>query len=232
MARYAILQTFYASEIWIDFRLMLIAERSKEHGAVICEKCGRRIDKASDIIGHHKIELTPENVHDYSISLNPVNVELICRSCHDKEHKRFGYTAEKKVYIVFGSPLSGKTTYVRENMSRGDLVVDMDRLYEAVSLLPSYDKPNNLFSNVIGIHDQLLDNIKTRYGKWYNAWIIGGYADRYKRDRLADDLGAELIFCDVSREVCLQRLSEDEERRYRIDEWTGYINKWFDEYVT
>lgn len=230
MARYAILQTFYASEKWINLRLMLIAERSKEHGAVICEKCGRMISKSVDIIGHHKIELTPENVHDYSISLNPDNVELICRKCHDKEHKRFGYKAEKKVYIVFGAPLSGKTSYVQEYMSRGDLIVDMDRLYEAVSMLPSYDKPNNLFSNVIDVHNQLLDNIKTRYGKWYNAWIIGGYADRYKREKLAEDLGAELILCDVSKEICLQRLSMDEARRYRIDDWSKYIDKWFEEY--
>ena len=77
-------------------------------------------------------------------------------------------------------------------MHRGDLVVDMDRLYEAVSMLHVYDKPNNLFGNVIGIHNLLIDNIKTRYGKWNDAWVIGGYADRYKREKLAEDLGADI----------------------------------------
>ncbi|WP_459997301.1 hypothetical protein [Paradesulfitobacterium aromaticivorans] len=109
--------------------------------------------------------------------------------------------------------------------------MDMDALYHAVSMLPSYDKPDNLLSNIRGIHNLLIDNIKTRYGKWTNAWIIGGYADKYKRERLADDLGAELIFCDVSREECLRRLEADEVRRYRQDEWRGYIEKWFEQFI-
>jgi hypothetical protein len=117
-------------------------------------------------------------------------------------------------------------------MSRGDLVVDMDRLYAAVSLLPSYDKPDSLLANVRGVHNLLVDNIKTRYGKWDSAWVVGGYADKYKREKVANDLGAELIFCDVSKEECLRRLEVNEERRYRKDEWKLFIEKWFEQYTT
>ena len=225
MARYSILNTFYASDLWINFRLSLIAERGP-----YCQKCGRLIANHLDIIGHHKIELTPENVHDTMISLNPDNVLLVCHGCHDEIHNRFGHHTTKGVYIVFGPPLSGKTSYVRQRMSRGDIMVDMDRLYAAVSGLPDYDKPDCLLSNVRGIHNLLIDNIKTRYGKWNSAWIIGGYADRYKRERLADDLSAEMVFCDVSKEVCLQRLEADEDRRFRKDEWVRYITEWFEKY--
>jgi hypothetical protein len=116
-------------------------------------------------------------------------------------------------------------------MSRGDLIVNMDQLYAAVSFLPFYDKPDNLLINVRGIHNQLLDNIKTRYGKWNNAWVIGGYADKYKRERLAEDLGAELVFCDISKEECLRRLKLDGDRQYRQDEWESYIDKWFNQYM-
>ena len=77
----------------------------------------------------------------------------------------------------------------------------------------------------------LIDNIKTRYGKWNNAWVIGGYADKYKREKLAEDLGAELVFVEVSKDECLRRLEQDEDRRYRKDEWKKYIEKWFSEYV-
>ncbi|MEN0650593.1 HNH endonuclease signature motif containing protein [Caldifermentibacillus hisashii] len=226
MARYSILKSFYASDEWIRLRLNLINERGNK-----CEHCGKVIAKSKDIIGHHKIELTPENVHDHTISLNPSKIELVCFDCHNKTHKRFGYKGSKEVYLVYGPPMSGKTTFVRQNMERGDLVVNIDQLYSAVSMLPYYDKPDNLFSNVIGIHNQLIDNIKTRFGKWHNAWVIGGYADKYKRERLANDLGAELIFMDVSKEDCLSRLEVDEERKYRKDEWTKYIEKWFETYT-
>jgi len=126
--------------------------------------------------------------------------------------------------------MAGKQDFVQSRVQRGDIVVDMDRLYQAVTMLPSYDKPDSLLGNVRGIHNQLLDNIKTRFGKWNNAWVIGGYQDKYKREKLASDLGAELIFCDVSQEECLRRLEIDEELRCRKDEWRGYIQKWFEQY--
>lgn len=225
MTKHAVLKSFYASDEWIKLRLSLVIERGNT-----CQRCKQVIPKARDIIGHHTIELTPENVHDHSISLNPKLIEIVCFDCHNKEHKRFGYKGAKEVYLVYGPPMSGKSTFVRSQMERGDIVVDMDALYAAVSMLPDYDKPDNLFSNVIGIHNQLIDNIRTRYGKWHNAWIVGGYADKYKRERLADDLGAELVFCDVSKEECINRLDMDEDRKYRKDEWVRYIDKWFEAY--
>jgi hypothetical protein len=225
MARYTVLQTFYASDKWRDLRLTLIVERGN-----VCQHCGRIIARSIDIIGHHKIELTPENVQDHSISLNPELIELVCFDCHNKEHHRFGAQQSSGVYIVYGPPMAGKAAYVRQNMSRGDLVVDMDRLYAAVSMRPHYDKPDNLFGNVIGIHNQLIDNIKTRLGKWTTAWVVGGYAEKFKRDKLANDLGAELIYVEMSKEQCLSRLETDQERRFRKDEWTRFINKWFDQY--
>lgn len=227
MAKYSIIKSFYASEAWTTLRKLLIVEREYK-----CERCKKVIKEPKDLIGHHKKELTPENVTDHMISLNPDNIEIICFDCHNKEHKRFGYSGRgRQVYLVYGPPLSGKASYVRENISRGDIVVDMDRLYESITMLPGYDKPDQLFSVVIGIHNKLLDNIKTRYGKWNNAWIVGGYADKYKRDKLADDIGAEIIFCDISKEECMIRLDDDETRKYRKDEWRGYIEKWFESYT-
>lgn len=226
MAKYAIIKAFYASKEWITLRLLLIIERGNR-----CNRCKQIIARSRDLIGHHMIELTPENVGDPNISLNPELIEIVCFDCHNKEHKRFGYQGSKEVYLVYGPPMSGKTTFVRGQMERGDIIVDMDALYAAVSMLPDYDKPDNLFNNVIGIHNTLLDNIRTRYGRWYNAWVIGGYADKYKRERLADQLGAELIFCDVSKDECYDRLTNDLERQYRIKEWQGYIDKWFDSFT-
>ena len=64
---------------------------------------------------------------------------------------------------------------------------------------------------MIGVHNLHLDNIKTRYGRWNSAFVISGFQDKYKREKLADELGADLIFCDVSKEECLRRLDINEE---------------------
>lgn len=226
MAKYAVLKSFYASEKWQRFRMLIINERGLR-----CQHCGSFVSRSSELTLHHsETELTPENVADASISLNPDNVLIVHHDCHNKIHNRFGYTPRREVSIVFGPPLAGKKTYVREHVHRGDLVVDMDQLYAAVSMLPSYDKPDNLLANVRVIHSLLIDNIRTRFGKWNNAWIIGGYADKYLRESLAEKLGAELIFCDVSQDECTKRLEIDEDRKYRKDEWAGYIRKWFEDY--
>jgi len=226
IATYSILQTFYSSKEWQNFRKVIMAERG-----MICEECGKLAYKEYDITIHHIKELTPENVSDVMVSLNPENVKLVHHACHNKIHHRYGHTnKDRKVYIVYGSPMSGKKTFVKQQMKRGDIVVDMDRLYEAVSMLPCFDKPDGLLSNVLGIHNLLIDNIKTRYGKWNNAWVIGGYADKYKREKMANDLGAELVFIDTPKEECLYRLEMDEDRQYRQDEWRGYVNRWFDIY--
>jgi hypothetical protein len=226
VARNAILQQFYASQKWIRFRSAIIAERG-----LICEQCCMVIATPKDVTLHHTpIELTIDNVNDVMVSLNPDNVKLICRNCHDKEHKRFGKVA-KRVYIIYGCPCSGKLDYVIQAKGRNDIVVDMDRLYEAITLLPAYDKPDQLISNVMGVYNYLIDNIKTRFGKWDTAWVIGGLPDKFKRERLADDLGAELIYCECNRDEAIARLEMDEQR-YRIkDDYVKYIDEWFDKYT-
>ena len=115
-------------------------ERVNDEGFIICAHCGEPIIKKYDCIGHHIEELTLENVNDYSISLNPDNVELIHFRCHNKAHKRFGYgnahrkpTPTQEVYIVYGSPCSGKTTFVRESAGENDIILDMDNIYECIT---------------------------------------------------------------------------------------------------
>lgn len=226
MARYNVLKSFYASASWQTFRLAVIAERGLR-----CEHCGKPVIRASELTLHHIIELTPANVQDATIALNPANVLVVHHHCHNQIHQRFGYEPERGVWIVYGPPLAGKTTYVREQKGPRDLVVDLDSLFAAMTMLPEYDKPDSLLPNVLAVQRVLLDNIKTRYGRWHSAWIIGGYPDKYRREQLAEGLGAELILCDVSQEECLRRLEMDEARRYWQAEWRGYIERWFSEYT-
>lgn len=224
MAKYSILQDFYKSSEWIDFRHLIIMQRGMR-----CQHCGNVITKATEITLHHINELTPGNVNDRMISLNPDNVLIVHLKCHNQIHNRFNIKTHQ-VYIVYGSPMSGKTGYVRENMQPGDLVVDMDLLYQAMSMNDLYNKPNCLLGNVKAVHNLIIDNIKTRYGKWNNAYIIGGYADKYKRDKLKEELGAELILINTSKEECIARLEMDEDRRNMKSEYINYISNWFDTY--
>jgi len=41
----------------------------------------------------------------------------------------------------------------------------------------------------------------------------------------------DLIFIQATKEECLELLEVDEVRKYRKDEWRGYIDKWFETYI-
>ena len=181
----------------------------------------------SKLIAHHIQELTPETVTDASVALNPANVELVCFDCHNKAHKRYGQGTHH-VYLVYGAPCSGKSTLVRQMMHRGDLVVDMDLLFYAVSGCSLYDKPDQLKSDVFAVRSLLLDRIQHRAGRWGDAYIIGGYPFKLEREELARKLGAELIFCGLPKAQC--KANARASRGNLAKAWEGYIERWFDDY--
>lgn len=227
-----VLHKFYCSEEWKKFRNVIIQERSN-NGGIKCQECGRYILKGNEIHIHHSpVELTEQNYTDKSISLNPDNVMLVCKTCHDKLHGRFCAGHKKRtngVYIVYGPPLSGKSTYVRQHMNYGDIVVDLDAIAMAISYMDMHDKPDNLKYNVFAIRNELIKQIKTRYGSFKNAWIIGGYPNRADRDRLVSETGAEIIYVEATREECMTRLEAcNGYRSKHKKEWSAYIDKWFE----
>lgn len=215
------LSTFYRCDDWITLRQIVIAERLTEEGLTICEHCRKPILHTYDIILHHTTPLTPENVNDTTISLNPELLQIVHLKCHNRIHNKL-CDAHQNVYLVYGSPLSGKTTYVRENASYGDIIVDMDSIWECISGLDRYVKPKQLTSNVFGIRNLLIEQIKMRTGKWNNAFIIGGYPLISERERLCKTLGAKEIFIDTPKEECIKRAYE------RNTEWLKYIDEWWE----
>ena len=76
---------FYKSAAWRGVR-----EYCMHRDSFLCQDClaEGRYTSAEEV--HHIIELTPENIDDQSISLNPDNLVSLCRECHRARH------AEKK----------------------------------------------------------------------------------------------------------------------------------------
>jgi hypothetical protein len=222
------LYNFYRSDQWENLLKILKNERVNYEGYVICDYCGKPIIKPYDCIGHHVIHLTEENYTDYNISLNPELIQLVHHKCHNIIHDRLGMNTQRQVFLVYGSPLSGKSTWVKDNMTEGDLVIDIDSIWECVSGCDRYTKPNRLKSVVFAVRDNLLESVKYRRGKWLNAYVIGGYPFQGERDRLIDTLGAREVFIDTPKEECLNRLENCEDRS--VKDWEKYITDWWLQY--
>ena len=73
---------FYKTATWKAVRKAYI----KSVGG-LCERCyAKGLIKHGDTV-HHKIHLTPENIHDPNVTLDPDNLILLCRDCHAEMHK-------------------------------------------------------------------------------------------------------------------------------------------------
>jgi len=144
-------KAFYRTKAWQAARGITL-----RRDGFNCQMCGARAEEV-----HHIKELLPSRMTDDNITLNPDNLISLCRDCHFKVHAqersqsvvksnrnraeaqcRDGFMFDEggnvipkpiKVYIVYGSPASGKTTYVRDHMSDGDMVVDLDMIGQALS---------------------------------------------------------------------------------------------------
>lgn len=80
---------FYNSKAWRDVRKIAL-----RRDLYTCAYCQRRAEEV-----HHIIELTPENINDPMITLNPDNLISLCHSCHDKITK--GSTGDLQEGYVF-----------------------------------------------------------------------------------------------------------------------------------
>jgi sarcosine oxidase delta subunit len=218
------LGNFYKSKEWQKLLQNIKAERLNEDGELICAYCGKPIVKMYDCIGHHKIYLTDENVNDYDISLNPMNIDLVHHRCHNKIHNKFGHN-KREVFLVYGSPFSGKSSYVESVRDDGDLIVDMDNIWQCVSGCDRYIKPARLNAVVFKLRDELLNAVKYRLGKWDNAYVIGGYPFEGERVRLCNELGAREIFINTEKDECIRRMMNSNDRD--PEEWSKYIEDWW-----
>ena len=72
---------FYKSQTWQKCR-----EQIWQRDKGLCQECLKKgLIKAGDTV-HHIIPITPMNIDDASITLNPDNLETVCRDCHALIH--------------------------------------------------------------------------------------------------------------------------------------------------
>ena len=218
--------SFYQSDEWLAVRQRVIGDRIV-NGEVICEHCHKPIYKKYDIIVHHKIELDEVNYLDASISLNPENLMILHHSCHNKIHNNFGKKSSK-VYLVYGPPLAGKTSYVKGVMQYGDMIIDIDRIWECITGINHLDgKPDGFKRNVFAVRDLLYEQVKYKVGFFKNCYIVGGFPLIGERERMAQELNAEVLYIDTDKSTCMARTEMIENKEVKSN-YIKYIDSWFD----
>lgn len=241
-------KSFYNSRAWIDTRDAYIAERTRRDGGM-CENCHENVGEEL----HHVEPLTPANISDYDICLNPDNLKWLCKDCHFRAHRELilkqfdearerrrkskiltngcymdedGFLVKARRIIVWGAPASGKTSYVRANMSVGDLVVDVDALRRALTFQERGS--DNLLPVVLSVRDCLYQLIEDKVPDCRAVWIIGCFPKRQEREELAKRLDAELIYMDADYHECIRRAGEDSSRENKTLQ-RALIDRYFEQ---
>ena len=113
------------------------------------------------------------------------------------------------IYLVYGSPCSGKTTYIKEHIKSGDIVCDVDRLYSAISF--NEEHQTELYAQEVAsmLYSDLLGIIRDRKGNWKNAYVVSlANTDERLKTEMERINADEAIFIDTPYEVCMERAKE------------------------
>lgn len=242
-------KSFYHSSAWQSCRSAYISERRKIDGG-ICEQC--REAPGEEL--HHTTFLTPQNINDAEVSLNPEKLQWLCKDCHFKAHRKAimqgfekrrnkriltngvyfdesGQPVPQRIVIVWGPPASGKSSYIRQHMDSTDLVVDLDFIRQALTMGGRDSSANNLLGLSLAVREYLYSLIAERdiLVDCRTVWIAATLPKRSERNALADRLNAELVFIDRPLEECLELAASDDSRTDRLMHHE-IIERWFENY--
>ena len=83
---------FYHSKAWIKTRDYVL-----KRDLNLCQECLKKGKLTPAKAVHHIIHLSPENIDDARISLDPDNLESVCQDCHAELHRE--YRGDERFYI-------------------------------------------------------------------------------------------------------------------------------------
>ena len=113
------------------------------------------------------------------------------------------------VYLICGSPCSGKSTYVKEHFKTGDIVCDVDRLYSA--LCYNEEHQTELYAQEVAsrLEEHLCGIIRNREGNWKDAYVVSLANTKEKVEKATERFDAdEAIFINTPLEICMERAKE------------------------
>lgn len=217
-------KAFYKSKAWADVRTAALI---RDGG--MCQNPGC-MNPAEEV--HHVIELTPENIKDPRVALNLDNLKSLCKDCHFAEHRHKLHANERvdkiltngyyydngvmkftKVHIVSGAPAAGKSTYIDKHKEPGDLLIDLDKIKDALGQ-PRESKYSNLTGLALNLREYLYGLVADRDSliDCKHVWIAATLPNKFERESLAKRLDAEVIQLEVSKAECHKRVANDNKR--------------------
>lgn len=140
--------------------------------------------------------------------------------------KLFGNNDKKKVFIISGSPGSGKSYYAEKHKGENDIVFDMDKICSAIDGKNVHDDHSNILDIVLNLRNTIFEDITARKGTWGNAFIISSSPDEKYISDLSNRLDAEIVKMPANLDDCISNLSNDPTRAKTLERDIKLAQSW------
>lgn len=161
------------------------------------------------------------------------NWQSLCTPCHGHktcQEQHFSQPTQSRrqgrVYLVYGPPCGGKSTYVENHRAAGDLVIDYDIIMSQMSGRPIHDHDSALHE---AVQSRWNNDVRCVSSSDFagTAWIITAapYPDMIQR--IAREARAETIRIDPGVDTCVLRMQargHTDGLDVRVAQWYG--QKW------
>jgi len=135
------------------------------------------------------------------------------------------------IFLISGPPCSGKTTYATDQMSVSDMIVDIDFITKALTNKYLHNRPKYIFPFVLSARDAIYKRMESP-SSVDNIYVTATMPKAEDREKFSKKYNAKIILLLPSKDECLERLYNDEQRTEDIhEELNDAIEKWYEEYT-
>lgn len=114
--------------------------------------------------------------------------------------------------VVMGAPCSGKSTYVREHAKPGDIVIDFDKLAQALGSPTPHDHPDHIRMVAVKMRRAAIEEALRQHLQGYTVWIVdinpGPRMVAYRR------VGAQIVTMTATPEELHERADRERPERW------------------
>lgn len=219
-------QKVYNKSIWRKVKAEAL--KRSNHMCEVCRVKGK-VTPADHV--HHIIKVSDGNS---STHYNLDNLIAVCAKCHNKVEgmnmkSLVEYLRElsdmkdvnARLKIIYGPPCSGKTTYVKEHMKPGDIVIDMDYIKHALTYSDIHSEVDkDTLQYMFRLRKLMLNNPKPNSTTWLIT-TSKEYKDKYPF------IDEEEIVIFKSKDDLYRLIDNDDTRKNKLI-WKDIVDRWFD----